>query len=225
MRVSRHVEYPGCMNLRDLGGYLTRDGKMLAWYRLYRGGALASADPVAAAHVLRQIGLKRVIDLRTEDEVPDLNGAVWPASCQRLHVPLYRSIRPQWASPTDRTPLGVARRYMEILEEGIPSLIDILKTLGDAASTPTLIHCAVGRDRTGIIVACVLDLLGASDEVIAADYALSDSAVKDGERAHAETMHRFLELIRDTYGSTRDMLIRHGASAHTLEGVSAALLA
>src|ERR1044071_7193618 len=131
MPVSRHVEYPGCMNLRDLGGYPTRDGKTLAWRRLYRGGALACADASVAAQTLRRIGLKRVIDLRAGDEVPDSNRNGWPAFCQRLHVPLYRAIRPQWANPTDKTPLGVARRYMEILAEGIPSVLCILDALRD----------------------------------------------------------------------------------------------
>ena len=223
MPVSRHVEYPGCRNLRDLGGYPTRDGKMLAWRRLYRGGAPACADPSVAEQTLRRIGLRRIIDLRAGDEVSDLNGS--PAACRRLHVPLYRAIRPHWASPTDKTPAGVARRYMEILEEGMPSVLRIVDALRDVASTPTLIHCAVGRDRTGIVVACLLDLPGVSDEVIAADYALSDSAVGDGERSHRETMHLFLELIRNKYGSTREMLISHGANAYVLEEVSAALLA
>jgi protein-tyrosine phosphatase len=213
------------MNFRDLGGYPTRDGKALAWGRLYRGGALACTDPAVAAQTLRQIGLKRVIDLRAGDEVPGLNGDGWPASCQRLHVPLYRAIRPQWANPTDRTPLGVARRYMEILEEGLPSVLRIIDALRDVASTPTLIHCAVGRDRTGLVVACLLDLAGVDDEVIGDDYALSDAAVQDGEPAHPDTMPLFLGLIRNTYGSTRDMLVGHGASPRAVEEVSAALLA
>lgn len=225
MPVSRHVEYAGCRNFRDLGGHPTREGKVLAWRRLYRGGALVCTDPAVAAQTIGQLGLKRIIDLRAGDEVPDLNEGGGPSSCQRLYAPLYSAIRPQWANPTDRTPSGVARRYMEILEEGMPSLVNILNALRDVSSTPTLIHCAVGRDRTGIVVACLLDLLGVSEEVIGKDYALSDSAVQDGERAHVETMPLFLKLIRDRYGSTRSMLAGHGASAHALEEVSAAMLA
>ena len=111
-----------------------------------------------------------------------------------------------------------------MLHEGMLSFLGILDALKDVASKPTVIHCAVGRDRTGIVIGCILDLVEVPDEVIADDYALSGEEIHDGEFAHAETMLLFLRQIRDSYGSTGDMLLKHGASEVTLAQVRAGLL-
>ena len=223
MSGSRHIALPGCLNFRDVGGYPTRDGHELAWKRLYRGAAFSDPDPNAASGLVRELRLRRVIDLRTSGEVAERGGLGLPAPCERLHLPLFESIRPHWRHPSDQSPSAAAARYMEMLEDGTPTLIRIVDALGDIAEAPSLIHCAVGRDRTGIVTACLLDLLGVPDEVIAADYALSDSD-KEGERAHAETMHLFLRGIREAHGSTRAMLLRGGGSEAAVKRFRAGLL-
>lgn len=222
MSESRHIALPGCLNFRDVGGYPTRDGLELAWGRLYRGAAFSGPDAEAASVVVRELGLRRVIDLRTSGEVAERGGLGLPAPCERLHLPLFESIRPHWRHPPDQSPGAAAARYMEMLEDGTSTLLRIVEALRDVAEAPTLIHCAVGRDRTGIVTACLLDLLDVPDEVLAEDYALSDT--DKGERAHAETMHLFLRRIRDAHGSTRAMLLRAGGSEESIDNFRAGLL-
>lgn len=111
-----------------------------------------------------------------------------------------------------------------MLQEGIPTLLRILEALEDLASKPTAIHCAVGRDRTGIVIATLLDLLDVPDEVIAEDYALSGEVIHDGEFAHEETMLLFLELVRKGHGSFHGLLINEGANESTLANVRGGLL-
>jgi protein-tyrosine phosphatase len=107
-------------------------------------------------------------------------------------------------------------------------------------------HCAAGKDRTGIVAALVLSSLGVSDEVIAADYHLSEPAgsawrewaeVHDPERA-AEVAafppwaHRapmpviaaFLRLLRERHGSIDGYLTDAGVEDDVLDALRARLL-
>jgi protein-tyrosine phosphatase len=224
MDSARHIRIAGCINLRDLGGLPTRSGDTLAPNRLFRSGEFSSIAPQTASQLVHDLGLRRVIDLRTALELEQTSIGSLPVQCERLHVPLFPTIRSHWVRPVDLSPMASARRYLEMLQAGMASLLSILGALKDVASKPTVIHCAVGRDRTGIIIGCILDLVDVPDELIAGDYALSGEVIHDGEFAHAETMLLFLRLVRDTYGSTRAMLLKHGISEVTLAQVQAGLV-
>ena len=109
----RHLKLNGAYNIRDLGGYPTRDGKRVATGRVFRGAELCTVDPAIAAHLADEVGIRRVIDLRMDDEALRGSPAV-PTPCERLHLPLFASVLPQWATPTDRTAPSSARRYLEM---------------------------------------------------------------------------------------------------------------
>jgi len=95
------------------------------------------------------------------------------------------------------------------MEDGAPTLARLIRTLGDGRSYPVIIHCAVGRDRTGIVVGLLLDLLGVPLPVIADDYALSSLApINDGIVAIPDTMRLLLEGVAQDYGSAHGFL-RH----------------
>lgn len=224
MSESRHVELPGCLNLRDVGGQRTRSGSTVARGRLYRGAAFSGDRAGKMAEVVQQLGLARVVDLRTEGEVSDSPLPALPDSCARLHVPLFHGIRPHWHFASDQSPPAAAERYLEMLEDGLPSIARIVQELQDVRERPTLIHCAVGRDRTGIVIACLLDLLDVPAELIAEDYAYSDTVIPGAERAHAETMLLFLDRLRTLHGSTRAMLQEQGVPPAAIDGVANALL-
>jgi hypothetical protein len=133
-------------------------------------------------------------------------------SCTYLHRPLFERIRPNWISPTDQSPEATAKRYLEMLSDGTETLVRTVIALCEQDAYPLAIHCAAGRDRTGITVACVLDLLNVEENAIASDYARSDVAVDDSGRAHSQTMHYFLAGIRKQYGSTRELLSAQGVA-------------
>jgi protein-tyrosine phosphatase len=141
-----------------------------------------------------------------------------------VSVPLLTSFRSHWIQPSDQRPEATASRYLEMLEQGLPSIGRVLSVLVTTPWCPTLIHCAAGRDRTGIVVALVLDLLEVPEEVIAADYALSDGVVEDGAGAQAETIHHLLELLRKQHTSTRELLLRAGVAAECIDQLRHLLL-
>jgi protein-tyrosine phosphatase len=221
----RNLDVPGCVNLRDLGGHTTRHGKVVATGRLFRGAEPAAA-PEAAAGLVRAMGLRRVVDLRMEEEVEQAGAPAFPDGCEWIRLPLFETIPPHWANPVDRTPPSTAARYFEMAQIGTPAIARVVELLGDVSSTPTLIHCVAGRDRTGIVVACLLDLVDVPDQTIAADYALS-SVVDDaeGRNAHPDNILLLLQLIRERFGSVREMLLSAGASAASIDRLRSALLA
>jgi protein-tyrosine phosphatase len=109
-----------------------------------------------------------------------------------------------------------------MLEHG--RLVSILDALDDLKSHPTVIHCAVGRDRTGIVVACLLDVVGVSEDIITADYAMSRGVVEDGGGAEPETIVQLLQFIRRAFGSTHAMLEARGASPACVDRLVSDLL-
>jgi protein-tyrosine phosphatase len=208
---TRSFDLPASFNFRDLGGLSARQRRTVDVGRLYRSGDPSQLDP-ANGRSLASIGLRTVIDLRTSHEFKERGVGQLGVSCTHLRRPLFETIRPNWISPTDQSPDATAKRYLEMLSDGTEALVSTVVALSEHDAYPLAIHCAAGRDRTGIIVACVLDLIGVEDSGIASDYALSDRAVDDGGRAHSQTKFHFLTGIREQYGSTRELLSAHGVS-------------
>jgi hypothetical protein len=136
---------------------------------------------------------------------------------QVFNLPLFEIAWKNWISPVDQSPQATATRYFEMLGEGLDSLAAAVLRAAQPDNTPVLICCAAGRDRTGIVVACLLDLLDVTDEAIATDYALSDLFVQDGGRAHPGTIIEFFRLLRSHHGSTQRLLLSRGVSAHVVE--------
>lgn len=221
----RDLDVPGCVNLRDLGGYTTRRGEVLAAGRLFRSAAPPVA-PGSVADLVRSMALRRVVDLRMQEEIDEAGAPAFPEGCEWIRLPLFYRAQLHWPHPVDRTPPATAERYFEMTQAGTSAIVNVVDLLGDARSKPTLIHCVAGRDRTGIVVACVLDLLDVPDPTIAADYALS-SVVDDaeGRQAHPENILILLQRIRERFGSVREMLLSAGASASSIDRLRAALLA
>jgi protein tyrosine/serine phosphatase len=141
----------------------------------------------------------------------------------------------------------LADRYVEMLTTGRDAIARTLHVLADTDSFPLVFHCAAGKDRTGVVAAVVLSLLGVSDDDIAADYSLSRlgmprfkewviatypeaaDAMTDQPAAFlaapAEAMHLFLERLRAEFGSMHDYVAGLGVTDATLDAVKENLLA
>lgn len=170
----RHVVLDGAFNFRDLGGYATRSGRPVVWGRLYRADGihrLAGPD----LELVRSLGLRTVVDLRTFSELHERGS--FPADQLGVayhHLPILESIwEPDSFGPSDSAGQFLASRYAEMLTVGGPSIAAIVELLADPASYPLVFHCAAGKDRTGVLAAVVLDVLGVADDDIVHDYALS----------------------------------------------------
>lgn len=159
---------PGRFNLRDLGGTPVGDGRVIAPGRLYRGAGMhrLEADHLEA---MAPLGIRTAIDLRSSEEV----GRGTFAAAAVRHLPIFE-VGPTFSEPIEDVARTLADAYLWMLSEGAGSIRTAIELLGEPRDLPALVYCAAGKDRTGVVVAIVLRLLGAEREVVAADYALSD---------------------------------------------------
>jgi protein-tyrosine phosphatase len=167
-------------NLRDIGGYVTENGQTVRWGRVYRGASLATLTPEDGKAILA-LGLKIVCDLRTPEEVapaPDIIPD--PALIEYLHLPVTqetsRLIRLRILL-FERHKLGdtLIEAYTRVMVDSNARLVgDILRRVADEKNLPMLIHCSAGKDRTGVVVALLLRLLGVSEKIVIEDYSLSN---------------------------------------------------
>jgi hypothetical protein len=137
-------------------------------------------------------------------------------------------------------------RYLDLLAEGGPAIATAVGIMADDESCPLVFHCAAGKDRTGVLAALVLSVLGVADEDVAADYALSADAMArrlawlqahhpEGAvlmarqpagwlAAPAEAMLALLAHLGRAHGGAAGYLTDHGVESLTIEGLSARML-
>lgn len=145
----------GTRNTRDLGGIPVEGGQVKPAL-VYRSGALCfiTADDV---NTLEALKIRTLVDLRLQKEI-DKDGLDRLKGPRVLFLPMANS-----------QGLGQeAYRYYMI--ENAPAIRGFFAALAEADSYPLLFHCSAGKDRTGILAALLLEMLGASREVIAEDY-------------------------------------------------------
>lgn len=229
----RWITLDGSRNFRDLGGYTNRDGQRLRWRRLFRADALGTLTPHDVQRVREELGVRTVVDLRHARECA-LKGTATFADGEEVrlhHLPLNRSDVPDDDPLPDMDDLGAV--YLWISRGVGPILARVLQCIAADDAVPLVFHCAAGKDRTGIIAAVLLELLGVPDEAILADYALTElvgqdirpedrAAVfhayqQDGPppealNARPHHMATFLEGMRATHGSIRDYVAAYGVT-------------
>jgi protein-tyrosine phosphatase len=164
---TRFLDLAGADNARDLGGLPTADG-VTRRGRILRSDFLVTLGPADRELLIGQLGLRRVIDLRTESEV-----AQFPGPWEEAGVELVRAAFPLDPAFTARDVDGMVDLYASFLEPPAPALTTAVAALLDPDAHPALIHCAAGKDRTGVLAALALDLAGVEREAIGADFALT----------------------------------------------------
>jgi hypothetical protein len=194
----RTLEFDGCVNFRDLGGYPTGDGHRTAWRRLFRADGLHRLTEADCAR-LTELGVATVIDLRTVDEAEQRGR--FPSDrvpVRYVDLPLLDILPSTEELPSWREASYVASRYTAMVAEGGPVLALAFEALAAEGSLPVVFHCSAGKDRTGVLSALILAFLGVPDEVIVADYALS-----------AEAMVRLLEHLKAEYPESVEAVEQH----------------
>jgi protein-tyrosine phosphatase len=164
----RHLPLPGTYNVRDLGGYPTSDGRVTRWRTFFRADSLHRLTPEAQTALLDH-GVRSIIDLRRSDELHAAPNVFARSTTIRYHhlSLLVDAVLP----PVEPQPL--CDTYRHLLDERQEQIGAALRTLTTPWTLPAVVHCTAGKDRTGLIVALVLGLVGVPDETIVADYALS----------------------------------------------------
>jgi len=232
-------------NLRDVGGYPTTDGRSVRWGHIFRADGLHRASP-ADRDCIRALGVRTVIDLRSWDEVAAGHVSVVAIGAERFHhLPVLHSLDatlgPAAVTDPEET---LAQTYRKMLEEGSLALALALRVMADPSSHPVVFHCAAGKDRTGVLAAVLLSILGVDEAIVVEDYALSAPAVERMVRrlmvgaggaevpvipewllsAPAGAMRRTLEGLRHRHGSVEGYCLDSGVTAETLDTLRRLLL-
>jgi protein-tyrosine phosphatase len=242
--MQRRIPLEGCLNFRDLGGYPTADGRAVRWRQVFRSDALHLVTDADLAHLRDEIRLREVIDLRSSAEVrSEGQGPLAQGDVRFHHVPLFDGeVREEDRERVAQ--ITLADRYVFMAELAGDRIARVVTLLAEAEA-PAVFHCAAGKDRTGVISAIVLGLLGVPDEVIVADYAATrenlDAIVDrlnalEGYRtmlaalppetmhANPETIVEFLERLRVRFGSVEDYALASGVAAPAIERLRARLI-
>jgi protein-tyrosine phosphatase len=172
----RRLPLSGCFNFRDMGGYPTVDGRHVRWRRLFRADGLARLS-YADHWTLSGLGLATVIDLRSPREIAERGCFEATGDVSYYHLPMTSTMPGDEELAAWNDPAFVAARYLTMLLEGADAVSRSLQVLAELPSYPAVFHCSAGKDRTGILAAVVLGLLGVPDEIITGDYMLSREAM------------------------------------------------
>lgn len=247
---ARLVPLDTVFNLRDLGGYPTAEGRTVAWGRLYRSddlGHLTGRD----LDTVRSLGLRTVLDLRSDAEVAVATFPVAAHPVSLHHLPVltrtwHEEEEDVLAVLADRATPYLVARYLDLLDEGGPALAAAVELMARPVAQPVLFHCAAGKDRTGVLAALVLSVLGVADDDIAADYTMSADAMTRrlawlqandpagavtmaGQpagwlAAPTEVMHTVLRHVGEVRGGAESYLADHGVHRSTFDTLRYLLL-
>jgi protein-tyrosine phosphatase len=177
--------YPGLLNFRDVGDAAAAGGARIRRGRLYRSACPYEFEP-GALEAYGGFGLRTVVDLRDKSEL-----AVWPyeladPAVERVNIAVLDD-RPV---PPDQAGL-----YAHMVEQCALGFTEAVRAVARALPDPVLVHCAVGKDRTGVVVALALEAAGVDEEAIVADYVYSNIGLGIAEPEPGA------DIDRDEYGN------------------------
>jgi protein-tyrosine phosphatase len=243
------IELEGAVNVRDLGGLPAADGSETIPGRLVRSDNLQALSAADVAKLVSDIGVRTVVDLRSPaevksegpaplDRVPEVRRAHYPVLAEGLgtntvdEVLLSGHEQDRSRYPDD----PACGRYLGYLENSPGNVVAAIRGIARSEGA-VVVHCAAGKDRTGVVVALALSAVGVTRAVVIADYAatserlvpvferLSDSPTyasglagrpMESHRARPETMAAFLQQVDARYGGVDRWLSANGLTDEDL---------
>jgi protein-tyrosine phosphatase len=230
----RWLQLDGAVNVRDLGGLPTADG------RTTRSGVVLRSDNLQGlsgrdVQQLQEIGVRTVVDLRTPAEVEGTGpGPLVEAGVRHVNLDLIPGWGSERAVPHEQREEGdLSHFYLGYLDQAPDAVAQALRVLADPESGAAVVHCAAGKDRTGVVCALALLVAGVPREEVVQDYALTDQRIQaikdrlaadpfyaddmanrslDDMRPHALSMRHFLDRL-DELGGPIGWLDEHGFGA------------
>ena len=187
------IDLKGTTNTRDIGGYETSDLGTLRYGQIIRSDRLSGLT-ANDFQKLEEIGVKTVIDLRTNKE-HDQSPTKWQGDNppQFFHFPVGDAKNEWFISQrkmmkrnrfTEKQSLEhMVKGYRMIAEEGTSSYQQLMEVVLDESNWPVLIHCSAGKDRSGVGVALILEALGVDRETIMEEYLLTNEISRIEDKA------------------------------------------
>lgn len=155
------------VNLRDLGGIPVAGGVVRNGFAI-RADDLSTADAASAGDLVER-GLTTVIDVRSHAEAAYTGrGPIGAMPVTYHHVPFLSSLADAGDDAYEQA--SFESMYIRMYEGAAPRIVQALAVMATSTGA-TAFHCAAGQDRTGVLAASLLLALGASHDVIVADYA------------------------------------------------------
>ena len=176
---ARWVELEGLDNVRDVGGLPLVDGGTTRSGVLLRSASLHYATAADVEHLVDRFGLRLVLDLRTQREI-DRDGPtpIAAAGVETVALSFIPEDEPTAARRPATTPTRCCAATSATSSTAPRTSSRPCAGWPPPDTGPTLVHCAAGKDRTGVLVAIVLDVVGVRREAVVADYALSAERVE-----------------------------------------------
>jgi protein-tyrosine phosphatase len=166
-------------NFRDLGGYPTVGGQTTKWRTLFRADGLYRLTTADAQAVI-DLGVKTVIDLRTDNEVK--TRGTFPVDKFPVafhHLSIIDATWNEGETPViEDTVEFLVWAYREMIANAAQKFANAIEVIAATDVLPLVFHCAAGKDRTGVLAALILSILGVPDEIISADYGLTELGMK-----------------------------------------------
>lgn len=177
---TRNINIPGVQNFRDLGGYPSFEtGKAVHWGMIYRSAQIEDITPYAIQE-LKNMGIRTVIDLRSDEERPATT-SLHKEGFNMVHIPLptgnidylLQGVR------EGKIKADTIYRSIEQINRGLVTnyrkeFRRLFTILLDRNCYPAVIHCTSGKGRTGVFSALLLASLGVDEDIIMKDYRLSN---------------------------------------------------
>jgi protein-tyrosine phosphatase len=233
---TRLLAWEGCLNARDLGGYETTDGRETRWGTVVRADSPAALTEAGRA-ALADFGVRAIVDLRLPAELADDPNPFAEPGDHGIAYTNVSFIDPAAAPPAAVSTL--AEDYLQMLDRYRLGVAEAMVAIARAPDGAVVIHCAAGKDRTGLISALLLGLVGVPAETIAADYAMTAELLRPREqewlarfspeeRAEreamvaryaptAEVMSQVLEGLTERYGGVEAYLLETGLRKDDLD--------
>lgn len=252
------IELDGAVNVRDLGGLPTEDGGKTVDARLLRGDNLQELSPSDMAVLVGEIGLTTVVDLRSSAELASEGPAPLDGVAGVRHA--HHPVLPELGLATDAVSDAVLARddhdrsrypsdpvcghYLGYLEDRPDQVVAALRSIAHSGGA-ALVHCAAGKDRTGVVVALALSAAGVLPQAVIADYAATGERIgplldrlrrsqtysgdvsskpAKSQAPRPETMAAFLEHMDSRYSGVARWLVGHGFGRDDLRLLRARLL-
>lgn len=177
--MKRFIHIKGAHNVRDIGGYATKDARFIKWKKLYRAGKL-SGIPTENLDQLKTLNIKSICDFRTNSEQqksPDKWYQLETLNRYSLPIGEGRINQPEWIVKAKRGDdmnnylYQANKSYVSKNAHQFKAFFDILL---DESNYPLIYHCTAGKDRTGFATVLLLSVLEVDHSIILRDYLLTN---------------------------------------------------
>jgi protein-tyrosine phosphatase len=222
--VERDLDWAGCVNVRDLGGLAAANGGVTVF------GAIVRADNVRRLTArgwreARNYGIRTILDLRSDGE--RVHDVAVPPDLDVVAVSLFDDFdsdpayRVELAHRLTGSHVREAYRvlYTEALQRNGAMFATALEAVANARQGGVLIHCAGGKDRTGVLAALLLRLVGVPISAVADDYEHSEHRLGTADSAPTGVIDKVIEAVETAHGSVEAFFVDAGAARADVERV------